>query len=225
MRAALIPCPRHLPPPPRHAPPHRAAGLLRLPNGSGNARSQGFCLCRRQESMPAATSPRDTGRNQHLALSIALRAYVGGGGTPCTKQPPMVQYFGAGKPKRLSTRNKMPRRCVLALLCLSAAAGWVSNPHAVRLRVMPSSAIKHSDRPVSLEPKPVLCREMVCAEHGMREFQRGRREAPRPAVAMKLDVAPQVVSAFPTGAPTRGIACALADVLCSECPPATVHGT
>ena len=116
----------------------------------------------------------------------------------------------------LSTCNKMPRRCVLALLCLSAAAGWVSNPHAVRLRVMPSSAIKHSDRPVSLEPKPVLCREMVCAEHGMREFQRGRREAPRPAVAMKLDVAPQVVSAFPTGAPTRGIACALADVLCSE---------
>lgn len=220
MRAALIPCPRHLPPPPRHAPPHRAAGLLRLPNGSGNARSQGFCLCRRQESTPAATSPRDTGRNQHLALSIALRAYVGGRGNPLYQNTKRLGFnILAGTENKkglLSTRNKMPRRCVLALLCLSAAAGWVSNPHAVRLRVMPSSAIKHSDRPVSLEPKPVLCREMVCAEHGMREFQRGRREAPRPAVAMKLDVAPQVVSAFPTGAPTRGIACALADVLCSE---------
>ena len=50
------------------------------------------------------------------------------------------------------------RRCVLALLYLSAVTGWVSSPHAVQLRGMPLSAITHSDRPVvSLQPRSMFC--------------------------------------------------------------------
>jgi len=57
--------------------------------------------------------------------------------------------------------------------------------------------------------------------------QHGRRKAPRHGFTMKLDVAPQVVSAFPTGAPARSllemICCARPASQCTYCAAETAE--